>query len=47
MNMNPQGGMMMGVAPPASSSGGTIPLTLLIEYGLHRTYHELQVLSEL
>ncbi|GFO03550.1 mediator of RNA polymerase ii transcription subunit 14 [Plakobranchus ocellatus] len=46
--MTLQGGMMMGVPPPpAPSSGGTIPLTLLIEYGLQRTYHELVVLSEL
>ncbi|GFR84683.1 mediator of RNA polymerase II transcription subunit 14 [Elysia marginata] len=45
--MTPQGGMVIGGAPTSSSSGGTIPLTLLIEYGLHRTYHELQVLSEL
>ncbi|BFZ09810.1 hypothetical protein BsWGS_12849 [Bradybaena similaris] len=37
----------MAVVPPGPSSGGTIPLALLIEYGLQRTYHELVVLSEL
>ncbi|CAG5131331.1 unnamed protein product [Candidula unifasciata] len=37
----------MSIAPPVPSSGGTIPLALLIEYGLQRTYHELAILSEL
>ena len=43
--MTPQGGMVM--AAPNQPPGATIPLALLIEYGLQRTYHELQVLSEL
>ncbi|XP_005108274.1 mediator of RNA polymerase II transcription subunit 14 [Aplysia californica] len=43
--MTPQGGMMM--AAPGQSSGATIPLAVLIEYGLQRTYHDLVVLSEL
>ncbi|CAL1548016.1 unnamed protein product [Lymnaea stagnalis] len=45
--MTPQGGMIMNVAPPPLSSGGTISLALLIEYALQRTHHELIVLSEL
>lgn len=45
-DMAMQSGMLM--APPGpSSGGGTIPLALLIDYGLQRTYHELVVLSEL
>ncbi|KAK0042754.1 mediator of RNA polymerase II transcription subunit 14 [Biomphalaria pfeifferi] len=45
--MTPQGGMMMGVAPPPLSSGNTISLSSLIDYALQRTHHELIILSEL
>lgn len=48
--MTAPGGMMMGSNPPMNvgqPQGGTIPLALLIEYGLQRTHHELMVLSEL
>ena len=54
MNVPPTGGpppgMMGGPPPPAAAPaapGATIPLALLIDFGLQRTYHELQVLSEL
>ena len=37
-----------GQGPPAPGGGGaTIPLSTLIDYIIQRTYHELNVLSEL
>ena len=45
--MAPIDGQMIMVPTNQNQGGGTIPLTTLIDYIIQRTYHELNVLSEL